>query len=208
MHVTQVVPRRRMVSSCLLLAMTACAGGGGAQKMAMPTTAAYGGGGGGGGADNPGPSYQAPSAGAPAHASISTGEGPSAIAETAPAPERPGLGTTFGESGVRADQLRAVRRAPAPIHGPRCCSTTTTRSGVRAHAEYLGRVPAARSRSPPATARSSVALVDETGRTLPGYRRRRPLAGRSATTASATRSSCATRRPRGSRSSRRSTAST
>jgi hypothetical protein len=161
MHVTQVVPRHRMVSSCLLLAMSACAGGGGAQKMAMPASAAYGGGynGGGGG-------YQAPSPVTPAHASISTGnEGPSAIAETAP--ERPGLGTTFGESVYAPISFAPfVRSAPDPwaevlLH-------YNDESGVRAHAEYLNAYP--RPLEVPAGDGSlSVALVDETGRTLPGY---------------------------------------
>jgi hypothetical protein len=165
MDVTQAVPRHRMVSSCLLLAMTACAGGGAKQQVAMPTTAAYGG---GGGYNGGGPSYQAPAATAPAHASISTGEGPSAIAETtAPTPDRPGLGTTFGESVYAPISFAPfVRAGSSPwaevlLH-------YNDESGVRAHAEYLNAYP--RPLEVPAGDGSlSVALVDETGRTLPGY---------------------------------------
>jgi len=162
MHVTQVVPRHRMVSSCLLLAVSACAGGGAKQSTmaAAPTSAAYGGGYTGGG-------YQAPSTAPPAHASISTGEGPSAIAETAPAPERPGLGTTFGESVYAPISFAPFVRASADPWAE-VLLHYNDESGVRAHAEYLNAYP--RPLEVPAGDGSlSVALVDETGRTLPGY---------------------------------------
>jgi hypothetical protein len=154
-----------MVSSCLLLAMSACAGGGAKQQMAAPTTsAAYGGGYGGGGG------YQAPSPVSPAHASISTGstgEGPSAIAETAPAPERPGLGTTFGESVYAPISFAPFVRAGSDPWAE-VLLHYNDESGVRAHAEYLNAYP--RPLEVPAGDGSlSVALVDETGRTLPGY---------------------------------------
>jgi hypothetical protein len=154
MHVMQVVPRHRMVSSCLLFAVAACAGGG-AQKI----PADYGGGG-----------YQAPSSVAsvapPAHASISTGNvGP--IAETAPAPERPGLGTTFGESVYAPISFAPFVRASAEPWAE-VLLHYNDESGVRAHAEYLNAYP--RPLEVPAGDGSlSVALVDESGRTLPGY---------------------------------------
>lgn len=155
MRVTLEVPRHQMVSSCLLLAISACAGGGAKQQMAMPTATAYGGG------------YQTPPAGPPAHASISMGEGPSALSETAAAPERPGLGTTFGETVYAPISFAPfVRAGSAPwaevlLH-------YNDEAGVRAHAEYLNASP--RPLEVPAGDGSlSVALVDDTGRTLPGY---------------------------------------
>ena len=160
MQVMQAVPRHRMVSSCLLLAVAACAGGGSKQMAVAPTTAAYG-----GGYTGDGPSYQAPP---PAHASISTGEGPSAIAETtAPAPERPGLGTTFGESVYAPISFAPFVRANSNPWAE-VLLHYNDESGVRAHAEYLNAYP--RPLEVPAGDGSlSVALVDETGRTLPGY---------------------------------------
>jgi hypothetical protein len=147
-----------MVSSCLLLATAACAGGGAKQQMAMPTTAAYGG---GGGYNGGGPSYQAPSAAPPAHASISTAE------TTAPAPDRPGLGTTFGESVYAPISFAPFVRA-ASDPWAEVLLHYNDESGVRAHAEYLDAYP--RPLEVPAGDGSlSVALVDETGRTLPGY---------------------------------------
>jgi len=131
--------------------------------MAAPT-AAYGGDYGGG--------YQAPSASAPAHASISTNqgstnEGPGSIAETAPAPERPGLGTTFGESVYAPISFAPFVRASADPWAE-VLLHYNDESGVRAHAEYLNAYP--RPLEVPAGDGSlSVALVDETGRTLPGY---------------------------------------
>jgi hypothetical protein len=156
MQVTQVVLRHRMVSSCLLLA--ACASGGGQKMAAEPS--AYGASSGGYVATQPAP--YAP----PAHASIQTGA-PQPIAEAAPAPDRPGLGTTFGESVYAPISFAPfVRSAPSPwaevlLH-------YNDEGGVRAHAEYLSSYPSPLE-VPAGDGSLSVALVDETGRTLPGY---------------------------------------
>ena len=160
MSTVQGASAHRWVPSVLLLsALTACGGA----KMAAPgayaphsTTAAPGYAGGGGIAAEPGP---AP-ASVDRHASVGHGD-------PGPAPERPGLGTTWGEQ-VNAPIsfspfVRASNRpwAEAVLH-------YNDAAGISAHASYLGTSP--RPLEVYAGDGSiSVALVDEYGRTLPGY---------------------------------------
>jgi len=139
------VLRHSPLSVCLVLA--AC-GSGGAYKAARPMSEASGG------------SYAATEPGypAPAHSS--------AIADPQPVTERPGLGTTYGESVYAPISFAPfVRASQAPwaevmLH-------YNDSSGVQAHAEYLG----AQLRPLEVYAGDgslSVALVDESDRTLPG----------------------------------------
>ncbi|HEY0251079.1 MAG TPA: hypothetical protein VGC41_06105, partial [Kofleriaceae bacterium] len=83
------------------------------------------------------------------------------------APERPGLGTSFGESVYAPVSFTGFQRA-APQPWAEVLLHYNDASGIRAHAEYLGSDPA-----PLEVAAGdgslSVALVDDSGRTLPGY---------------------------------------
>jgi hypothetical protein len=162
----------RWVPSILLLsAISACGGSklAGYSPQAPPSTAyaassessassassysGYSGGGGGGMAAEPGP-------GAVERQAIVSGD-------TTPAPERPGLGTTWGEQVSApisfSPFVRASGRpwAEAVLH-------YNDAQGVAAHASYLGTAP-----QPlevfAGDGSISVALVDEAGRTLPGY---------------------------------------
>src|SRR5258706_14842083 len=95
----QGVLRHSMMMSCL--AVAACSGGGMSSKVAAPQ--AYGGG---------GAPYQAEQ---PSHAAMSPG---GSIAEAQTAPDRPGLGTTFGESGYAPISFAPViRSAGSPRAG-------------------------------------------------------------------------------------------
>lgn len=150
---------RRHSTTLLCLLLGACAGSAGTQKLATS--------GGGGYAPSsssgyaPGGGYVATSA-EPSHAVIDRG---GSIAE--PAPDRPGLGTQWGEA-VSAPISFApfVRGSGSPwaevlLH-------YNDAQGAAAHAAYLGTAPQpleiyTDDRS------LSVALVDEAGRTLPGY---------------------------------------
>lgn len=150
------VRRHSMTVVCLLLG--ACAGG---QKMAT----------GGGGGDYAPPTstsnnyapggYVATNA-EPSHAAIDRG---GTIAE--PAPDRPGLGTSWGEAVSAPISFSPFVRAAS---GPwaEVLLHYNDAQGAAAHAAYLGTSP-----QPlevyAGDGSLSVALVDEAGRTLPGY---------------------------------------
>jgi hypothetical protein len=160
MSTVQGASAHRWVPSVLLLsALTAC----GSAKMAgayapqhAPTAAPGYAGGGGGIAAAPGPGP----ASADHHVSVGNGD-------PGPAPERPGLGTTWGEQVSApisfSPFVRAANRpwAEAVLH-------YNDAAGISAHASYLGTSP-----QPlevyAGDGSISVALVDEYGRTLPGY---------------------------------------
>jgi hypothetical protein len=172
MSLAKRVLRHSSVASVLCLA--ACSG---QQKAAVgyaPTTAATYGGGNTGEAPAAAPAdyggYSRSEAPRPAvqgfeqsHAAVEPGP----IADSQPAPERPGLGTSWGER-VSAPISFApfVRAAPSPwaevmLH-------YNDAEGVEAHAQYLGARPAPLEIYAGDGA-LSVALVDEAGRTLPGF---------------------------------------
>ncbi len=138
---------------CLLVA--ACAGSS-AQKVASSPTADYA----PSGSYAPGGGYVATNA-EPSHAAIDRG---SSLAQ--PAPERPGLGTSWGEAVSAPISFAPFVRAGSPwaevlLH-------YNDAQGASAHAAYLGTYP-----QPlevfAGDGSLSVALVDEAGRTLPGY---------------------------------------
>ena len=142
---------------CVLIG--ACAPmGGKKQAVASPGTGDYYSGGGySGGGDTVATSAE------PSHVAIDRGN--TSIAE--PVPDRPGLGTSWGEA-VSAPISFApfVRSAGSPwaevlLH-------YNDAQGAQAHAQYLGTSP-----QPlevyAGDGSLSVALVDEAGRTLPGY---------------------------------------
>jgi hypothetical protein len=152
MLISNGVLRHSTLPVCLAV-MAACGTGGGfgSAKMATPSAgestgaAAY--------EPAPPPSYQAHSAQTP-------------IAQAEPVPDRPGLGTTYGEDVYAPISFAPfVRSAASPwadvlLH-------YNDASGVGAHAEYLG------TRPQPLEVYAgdgslAVALVDESGRTLPG----------------------------------------
>ncbi len=108
--------------------------------------------------------YVATSPGA-SHAAIDRGGGGGYIAE--PVPDRPGLGTTWGEAVSAPISFAAFMRS-APTPWAEVALHYNDANGVQAHAAYLGTHPAplevfTSDRS------LSVALVDESGRTLDGY---------------------------------------
>lgn len=151
MQIETGVRRHSMTVVCLLLG--ACAGG---QKMATtgdyaPTSTS--------GGYAPG-GYVATNA-EPSHAAIDRG---SSIAE--PTPDRPGLGTSWGEAVSAPISFSPFVRSGGPwaevlLH-------YNDAQGASAHAAYLGTSP-----QPlevyAGDGSLSVALVDEAGRTLPGY---------------------------------------
>jgi len=134
--------------SLLLVALGACAGSmqaAEAPRSSSPPATAY-----------PGPSSAS-------HAAI----GPEVITQAEPVPDRPGLGTSWGEA-VSAPISFApfVRSASSPwaevlLH-------YNDAQGVGAHAAYLGSSPQPMEVFA-GDGSLSVALVDEAGRTLPGY---------------------------------------
>ena len=153
MAITTGVLRHSFPLVCLALASAAC----GASKMhaaqstspsTAPATAAYGG-------------DYAP--GHPGHAAIDTGGG--YVAE--PAPERPGLGTSWGEHVSAPISFAPFTRASADPWAEVALHYNDAR-GVAAHAAYLGTSPTPLE-IPAGDGSLSVALVDEAGRTLPGY---------------------------------------
>jgi len=154
MSITQGVLRHSTVASCLVLA--ACGAYGAESKVATAPQVAYQASPNGGAA--PAPYYE------PAHASIPGDRGQ--IAQAQPVPERPGLGTTFGETVYAPISFAPfVRSASSPwaevlLH-------YNDAGGVSAHAEYLGAYPAPLE-VPAGDGSLTVALVDESGRTLPG----------------------------------------
>lgn len=187
MSLSQRVRPHSWISSVLTLglaaALAACAGGASRQKVASSTS--Y-------------PS-EAPRAYEPAPASAASGPASdhASIEPRDRTPDRPGLGTAWGEA-VAAPITFApfVRAAPSPwaevlLH-------YNDVAGVRAHADYLGMQP-----EPleifTGDGALSVALVDDAGRTLPGFQ----AGGRTLVLGedgSATASWSGTRPPRGSRS--------
>jgi hypothetical protein len=168
MATVQGASAHRWVPSVLLLSALAACGG---AKMAAP--GAY--------APSSAPPAMAPTAAGPAVAHAGGGA-PGMAAEPshigverqvvmsedpAPAPDRPGLGTTWGEQVSApisfSPFVRASSRpwAEALLH-------YNDAQGVGAHASYLGTAP-----QPlevfAGDGSISIALVDEAGRTLPGY---------------------------------------
>jgi len=167
MQIEMGAHRRSVALACLLFG--ACTAGG--AKLATSSGTNYGGGGGappqtaytpsggyngGGGGDSIAVNAQ------PSHAVIDRN---SSIAE--PTPDRPGLGTSWGEA-VSAPISFApfIRAASSPwaevlLH-------YNDEQGAAAHAAYLGTAP-----QPlevyAGDGSLSVSLVDEAGRTLPGY---------------------------------------
>lgn len=162
-----------LVPSVLLLSALAACGG---SKMAYgpsATTAA------GSPSGAPG-AYGAPGDYGPAPAppvahsggGMAVDPGHGAIAErqaidTTPAPERPGLGTTWGEQVSAPISFSPFVRA-ATHPWAQAVLHYNDAHGVAAHASYLGTAP-----QPlevyAGDGSISVALVDEAGRTLPGY---------------------------------------
>jgi len=136
------VLRHSSLSVCLVLA--ACGG----SKLAAPS-AAYSGG--AEIASAPSTAYE------PAHG---------AVAQAEPVPDRPGLGTTYGESVYAPISFAPFVRA-ASHPWAEVLLHYNDETGVGAHAQYLG----AQLRPLEVYAGDgslSVALVDESGRTLPG----------------------------------------
>jgi hypothetical protein len=153
MFVSSRVLRHSMVSSCLVLA--AC---GGVQKTAAPTSIASCGGG-----------YPAPSTygGGAVYESAQVEPArpyqPDRVAE----PDRPGLGTTFGESVYAPISFAPFTRSSSAPWA-QVLLHYNDEQGVAAHAAYLG------ARPEPLEVYAgdgslAVALVDDAGRTLPGY---------------------------------------
>lgn len=158
--------RHSMVSSCLVLA--ACSGG--SQKAAFaPTTSVASSGGYGGYQAPSGYEPAAPSSYEPAHAAAQVEPArpyqPDRVAE--PEPDRPGLGTTFGESVYAPISFAPFTRASSSPWA-QVVLHYNDEQGVAAHAAYLG------ARPEPLEVYAgdgslAVALVDDAGRTLPGY---------------------------------------
>lgn len=84
-----------------------------------------------------------------------------------PVPERPGLGTSFGERVYAPVSFTDFKRASSQPWAEVLLHYNDA-GGVRAHAEYLGSDPEALE-VPAGDGSLSIALVDEAGRTLPGY---------------------------------------
>jgi len=150
------VLRHSWVSSVLILA-TAC---GGSQKSSLMAV--------GGGAP-PAPTSSDYAAGEPSHAVVdrpgSVEQGGGYVAE--PVPDRPGLGTSWGEQ-VSAPISYAPFQRSSMSAWAEVALHYNDAAGVQAHAAYLGTRPA------PLEVMAgdgalSIALVDDVGRTLPGY---------------------------------------
>jgi hypothetical protein len=165
MFVSSGVLRHSMVSSCLVLA--AC---GGMQKAAAPTSVASSGGGYSSAATpSAAPSSYGGYEPAPAHAAAQLEPAPpyqpDRVAE--PEPDRPGLGTTFGEQVYAPISFAPFTRSSAAPWA-QVLLHYNDEQGVAAHAAYLG------ARPEPLEVYAgdgslAVALVDDAGRTLPGY---------------------------------------
>lgn len=89
------------------------------------------------------------------------------LAQSPSAPERPGLGTSFGESVYAPVSFTGFQRASTRPWAEVLLHYNDA-GGVRAHAEYLDADPEPLE-VPAGDGSLSVALVDEAGRTLPGY---------------------------------------
>lgn len=142
--------------SCVLFTLGACGASKAAYSPGGAAPASYTAGESNGGhiASSPGTS----------HVQIDRGGGGS-IAE--PAPDRPGLGTSWGETVSAPISFSAFHRSAATPWAEVALHYNDA-SGVQAHAAYLGSRPAplevyTSDRS------LSIALVDESGRTLEGY---------------------------------------
>ena len=142
----------RFTLVCLLLG--ACAGGMASQKVASDSPGGYA-------PQSAGGGYVATNA-QPSHAAIDRG---GSIAE--PVPDRPGLGTSWGESVSAPISFAPFVRAGGTPWAEVLLHYNDAQ-GVDAHASYLGSYP-----QPlevfAGDGSVSVALVDEAGRTLPGY---------------------------------------
>lgn len=173
MATVQGASAHRWVPSVLLLAsLTACGGA----KMAgyspastgPSSTAAYSGGGGGGAypgggggiATEPGPG--GPPGAVERQVIVGNGGG-----EPAPAPERPGLGTTWGEQVEAPISFSPFVRAASHPWAEAVLHYNDA-DGIAAHAAYLGTSPQPLELYA-GDGSISVALVDDAGRTLPGY---------------------------------------
>jgi len=149
------VLRHSSLPVCLAL-VTACGGGmfGGSAKVAAPQAESSS----GAAAYDPAP----PSSYQPAHAA----ESGSSIAQAQPVPDRPGLGTTYGEQVYAPISFAPFVRASAQAWAEVLLHYNDA-DGVNAHAQYLGTRP-----QPleiyAGDGSLAVALVDESGRTLPG----------------------------------------
>ncbi|HEX5058255.1 MAG TPA: hypothetical protein VFV99_02790 [Kofleriaceae bacterium] len=123
--------------------------------MAAPPTEAYSG---GAAAYDPAP----PSSYQPAHAA----ESGSSIAQAQPVPDRPGLGTTYGEQVYAPISFAPFVRSSAQAWAEVLLHYNDA-DGIEAHAQYLGTRP-----QPleiyAGDGSLAVALVDESGHTLPG----------------------------------------
>lgn len=150
MSVSRPVPRHPWISSVLTLglaaALAACSGGNN-QKVASsyPSQA-------------PRAYEPAPSMAAQGHASIEPRE---------VTPDRPGLGTSWGEAVAAPISFAPFVRAASSPWAEVLLHYNDV-AGVRAHAEYLGMQPEPLELFAGDGA-LSVALVDDAGRTLPGF---------------------------------------
>lgn len=150
--------------SCAVFALGAC---GGMQKNTAaysPSTASPPGYVGADSTSSGGGGYVATSQG-PSHVSIDRGHGGGYVAE--PVPDRPGLGTAWGETVSAPISFSAFHRS-ASTPWAEVALHYNDENGVQAHAAYLGTRPAPLEVYTSDRA-LSVALVDESGRTLDGY---------------------------------------
>lgn len=161
MTITTMVPRHAsklsVTCSALLLATTAC-GGGSMQAATTPSTTAAA------------PYHAPPSPGdhgayAPSHAAIDPGLGGEHLAE--PAPDRPGLGTSWGEAVSAPISFSAFVRADSSPWAEVLLHYNDAQ-GASAHASYLG-AHASPLEVYAGDGSLSVSLVDDHGRTLPGF---------------------------------------
>ncbi len=153
----------RMVFSVLgMLAVSACAGGGGSQKATSvgyaPSTVAHGGG--YQGAAEPG--TQSLTERPPQHTAVD-----SYRPAPSPVPDRPGLGTSWGEAVDAPISFSPFMRAGSSPWAQVALHYNDAH-GVEAHASYLGTRPAPLEVFA-GDGSLSVALVDDYGRTLPGF---------------------------------------
>lgn len=146
------VLRHSWVSSVLILA-TAC--GGGQKSIAFGT---------GGGAPPPASADYA--AAEPSHASVSR-PSPGGDYVAQPVPDRPGLGTSWGEQVSAPISYAPFQRASTSAWAEVALHYNDAQ-GVQAHAAYLG-TRAAPLEVIAGDGAISVALVDDIGRTLPGF---------------------------------------
>jgi len=147
------VRRTSVVLPCVLAMAAACGGGLAAHKAAPVAVASSSGGGG----------YYGPEPGvapAPDHVAVDQGPRPVEV-------DRPGLGTSWGEQVNAPISFSPFVRAAASPWSEVVLHYNDAQ-GVQAHASYLGTYP-----QPlevyAGDGSIGIALVDEAGRTLPGY---------------------------------------